>query len=332
MRLLLRNLVFLSIASYYSFAQTPWVYKYIVNGGDINSCQFINKDIGYAVGYSGAVGYGIIIKTENGGSNWVSQNTDKMIDFRSISVIDENTAFIVGSDPFSAGTKIFKTNDGGKNWVQSAFYYAKGFEKIIFLNKTLGYAVGNDLSVGARIIRTSDGGLTWSFCDPGAGDMLLSLCNSPDGVIFAVGTKGWIIKSTDFGDTWISQNSGTEESLESVFFVNKETGFISLNNFGYKECFYLKTTDGGTTWVRTATGTNVWIRCFYFLDENIGFAVGDSDVHEGAIIKTIDGGQTWKKLESGNCGYLNTVNFIDKDYGFIAGEHGLILKTITGGG
>src|SRR5690606_29109334 len=98
---------------------------------------------------------------------------------------------------------------------------------------------------------------------------------------FTVGTGGTILKTSDGGNNWISQMSGTSENLTSVFFTDNYNGYI----VGYSGTI-LKTGDGGNTWIPQLSSTNNNLRAIYFTNQNTGFIVGDY----GTILKTINGG------------------------------------------
>lgn len=59
---------------------------------------------------------------------------------------------------------------------------------------------------------------------------------------WAVGYKGCIVNTTNGGEIWISQISGTREWLESVYFINPDTGFIGSRGF------ILMTVNSGLNW------------------------------------------------------------------------------------
>ncbi len=69
---------------------------------------------------------------------------------------------------------------------------------------------------------------------------------------FGVGDLGTVLKTTNGGQDWFAQNSGTKNNLFSIFFnADGVTGWVS----GDKGCI-LKTTDGGITWGQQTSGYN----------------------------------------------------------------------------
>jgi photosystem II stability/assembly factor-like uncharacterized protein len=61
--------------------------------------------------------------------------------------------------------------------------------------------------------------------------------------VWAVGKQGVILHSTDGGAHWTFQESQTEETLRSVYFLDQRTGWVVGDNGTIRS-----TTDGGATW------------------------------------------------------------------------------------
>src|SRR5687768_8595437 len=75
---------------------------------------------------------------------------------------------------------------------------------------------------------------------------------------FLVGLNGEIHKTINSGKTWEKKNSGTTLHFQSVYFLNKTTGYVGGQAMGGcldedcdKGSVLLKTTDGGETWTKT---------------------------------------------------------------------------------
>ena len=108
--------------------------------------------------------------------------------------------------------------------------------------------------------------------------------------------KNYFLKTTDGGLSWTSQQP-TEHILQTMFFINKDTGWIAGN-----EGVILKTTDAGSTWnYQQMNGTDYGqFNSIFFIDENTGWVSGSGlDVDGGVILKTADGGDTWNLQQSG---------------------------------
>jgi photosystem II stability/assembly factor-like uncharacterized protein len=120
---------------------------------------------------------------------------------------------------------------------------------------------------------------------------------------FVVGYNGDIYKTTDSGEIWTKQNSGTTLHLHSVYFLNENVGFASsqamncLDPDCNKGCVLLKTTNGGEEWTKTFFPEYLSIRSLKFFDESNGIAIiytlGNFGNQKKNIAITSDGGVSW---------------------------------------
>jgi len=83
---------------------------------------------------------------------------------------------------------------------------------------------------------------------------------------------------------WVLQNSGTQLNLNSIFFIDSNTGWV-VGNGG----IILKTTNGGINWFTQSGGTTDNLYSVHFENSNVGWIVGE-DVR---ILKSTNGGSSW---------------------------------------
>jgi photosystem II stability/assembly factor-like uncharacterized protein len=119
---------------------------------------------------------------------------------------------------------------------------------------------------------------------------------------------------------WIQQNSGTNSSMNDVFFKDQNNGWI----VGYGGII-LVTTNGGTDWISVPSGTSNALFSVFFIDTEIGWCVGDE-----TILKSTDGGMNWSSYPSGIYNTLYSVIFIDQNNGWIAGGNTVFRTTNSG--
>lgn len=158
------------------------------------------------------------------------------------------------------------------------------------------------------------------------GNGLLSLCNIDSITCVAVGRAGTIIKTTDGGETWTFQNSGTKALLLDVFFKDKNNGII-VGSDDWTGGLVLRTTDGGNSWVRQQSGTTWPLGSVFFSDEYNGTAVG----FNGIVVRTTDGGSNWMIQQDNTNQWFHDVYFFNSLSGIAVGEGGVILRTTDGG-
>jgi photosystem II stability/assembly factor-like uncharacterized protein len=121
---------------------------------------------------------------------------------------------------------------------------------------------------------------------------------------------------------WVTQNSGTTENLNSVFFTDVNTGYV-VGDSG----IILKTSDGGQLWTNLNSGKIYNLKSVFFIDPNIGYVTGDS----GTILMTNNAGTSWVTQTSGTYNCIYSIYFADATTGYVVGQGGTILKTNDAG-
>lgn len=182
---------------------------------------------------------------------------------------------------------------------------------------------------------------------------------------FAVASGGRILKTTNSGNTWVLQNSGTVNDLYGVSFSNNimDTGYI-VGDSG----IVLMTTNGGSNWSKLVSGTTEQLNDIS-LKGGEGFIVGDNGVIlrvSGTIITTLNSnttnnlygvhmldkttaavaggvfltstllvtynsGNVWTPIATGATRQLNDVYYANDSTAFVVGNAGIILKTTNYG-
>jgi photosystem II stability/assembly factor-like uncharacterized protein len=113
--------------------------------------------------------------------------------------------------------RIFLTSDGGKNW----HLRAEGLPNTYFLDVSfpdpaMGIVVGYQSNPNQGLImRTTDGGRTWSKTEIPGPLLAVSFANSNFGI--AVGNFGTIQRTTDGGRSWKRQSGGVLFDLYGVY-------------------------------------------------------------------------------------------------------------------
>ena len=125
---------------------------------------------------------------------------------------------------------------------------------------------------------------------------------------------------------WLQQNSGTESSLNSIYFIDNEFGWAVGS-----EGVILHTTDGGGNWNHQSSGTDFTLESVHFVDQNNGWIAGWSYEYD-IILRTLDGGYNWDIVYVNQAilwGHLQDLFFTDNLNGWVAG--GMIMHTNDGG-
>jgi photosystem II stability/assembly factor-like uncharacterized protein len=328
--------------------------------GKPNNFHFRNKNLGWVVGETGT-----IVKTKDGGINWISQKPPADYSsrkLRSIYFVTDNKGFIAGN----SGT-VLQTSDGGETWSASGSKLGENLNAIHFFNESLGWVLGDFGSYSY----TTDGGKNWSPLSPFGNTTMTSIyfINAKNG--WAGGSTSQVTRiyaTNDGGLTWELQkeiNRGSGNSTVRVQFVSTSHGWASDGD----ELFY--TTDGGDNW-QAVSKTQKYPAggCFYFLTKTKGFSLSgfyeiskfgstdngvDFTMHtdlngffsglqmfdenegialhtSGYLRKTSDGGKNWTSISVGYYGlYFSKVKFINDRVGIVLNGN-RIFKTENGGG
>jgi photosystem II stability/assembly factor-like uncharacterized protein len=96
------------------------------------------------------------------------------------------------------------------------------------------------------------------------------------------------LSTTDGGDTWTPQVSGTTVSLNAVCFVDTNT-WIVVGDAGT----ILRTADGGATWTAQESGTSNSLYAVSCADANTAWVVGAN----GTILYTTTGGEVGRNTD-----------------------------------
>jgi photosystem II stability/assembly factor-like uncharacterized protein len=138
--------------------------------------------------------------------------------------------------------------------------------------------------------------------------------------VFAVGTAGVILKSTNGGTNYSSTISGT-------------TNFQSVHALGFHVWAvgdggaFSMSTNLGTSWQSATIAAGEKLNSVYFIDSLNGYIAGNN----GLMLKTNNSGQTWSSVVTGVTHNLNNLKFTDVMNGYLSGENSAILKTTDGG-
>ncbi len=95
--------------------------------------------------------------------------------------------------------------------------------------------------------------------------------------------EGYVVKTTNSGNSWISQYTGVNVNFNDVFFTNNRIGYV-VGDSGY----VFRTTDGGNYWTQQSTNTFRDLNEVWFINNDTGFIAGDS----GTFLVTYNGGVT----------------------------------------
>lgn len=185
--------------------------------------------------------------------------------------------------------------------------------------------VGASALAGASIFVSSSRAQTPPKSYPlAASSLILDMAAAGDAII-AVGDRGFILKSTDGGQTWTQMSSPTAVMLTAVLMMSPTTG-VAIGH----DATVLRTADGGVTWTIQAEEPELEapLLDLWFENETHGLAVGAY----GLIKETQDGGQTWedRRISDDEPHIYAVVQAADGSL-FAAGEAGAMFRSQDAG-
>jgi photosystem II stability/assembly factor-like uncharacterized protein len=162
-------------------------------------------------------------------------------------------------------------------------------------------------------------------------------------IYFASDKRGWVagdgglvFRTEDGGKTWARQSAGTDESVNDIYFRDKEEGYLLAGNK------ILSTEDGGATWRQVHAfapaefgGAVPELYSVRFATKKRGWIVGSvsrrDDVVDSLLLYTDDGGASWLRRSLPVRYELLHLDFDGGKRGWIIGDRGTILHTEDAG-
>jgi photosystem II stability/assembly factor-like uncharacterized protein len=194
----------------------------------------------YDVAFSGERGYavgdfGTVLRTDDGGASWNGLSTGITVDLRHVRAI--------GPDSFVAagGCALRRSDDGGQSfqrlpWTASDARCSSQIAAVFYPSSSVGYLLLDN----GNVLRTQDGGKTWS-------------------------------RRTAVPNTR-AVNPSSPARPGDLFFTDENTGIAAIG-----AGLIYRTDDGGSTWTLVSNPPHE-IRGLWFTDPSHGYAVGDHDL------------------------------------------------------
>ncbi|WP_028223907.1 WD40/YVTN/BNR-like repeat-containing protein [Paraburkholderia ferrariae] len=187
----------------------------------LSAVTFTDAQHGWAVGQ-----WGVILATEDGGETWQKQRMDISVDQPLFSVF-----FTSAQDGIAVGlwSLMLATHDGGKTWTKVTVPKPPGGTKAdrnlyhIFADHQGALYIDSEQGM---VLKSTDGGASWSYQATGGKGTLWSGVALPDGRIVVGGLLGCLYQSSDGGATWAPLNAGTKSSITDL--VATKNGLLGV--------------------------------------------------------------------------------------------------------
>jgi photosystem II stability/assembly factor-like uncharacterized protein len=199
-----------------------------------------------------------------------------------------------------------------------------------------GYAAG----AAGTVLRTDDGGTTWTGLATGTSADLNRLQVLDPDTITVLGGNGCVLRRSDdagatFHKIFIVAEQNCPAPVQAFTFVDKQTGYLLLQDGSV-----LRTTDAGQTFARqtavpgtqasnNATGNKAVDIAFTGPDTGIVF-VAPNGGGPSIAFATTDAGISWKPVDGVDPGSVRSIWLLDPTHGFAVGANTLLATSDAG--
>jgi photosystem II stability/assembly factor-like uncharacterized protein len=199
-----------------------------------------------------------------------------------------------------------------------------------------GYAAGE----AGTVLRTDDGGATWSGLATGTSADLNRLQVLDPETLIALGGDGCVLRRSDdagatFRKVFIITEQNCAGPIEAFTFVDRQTGYLLVRGGNV-----YRTTDAGQTFSRQTavpgsdssnnpSGNRAVDIAFTSADSGVAFVQPPNGAPSIAF-STTDAGNSWKPIDAVAPGSVRRLWFFDAQNGFAVGANTLLATTDGG--
>lgn len=194
--------------------------------------------------------------------------------------------------------------------------------ELYFTTPDTGFAVGGLDYDSEKILRTTDGGLTWDSLPALYGQAIQGLDFGSSQLGFTGGIAGRILRTKDAGASWQLFQMDFYNNLLGVA-VASDSIVMVVGGGGRGEGEIWRSTDAGNSWA--ATTFDFELQAITFPEPDLGFVCG-----YGAVLRTENAGVDWEVLDASGDLY-GALSFPSSDTGYVIGLTGEILRTTDRG-
>ena len=267
--------------------------------------DFFDNNNGVVVGFNNT-----ILVTTDGGNTWTNKcplQDQLWFDGHSVVMIN-NTHIVAGSYSL-----VLISTDGGNSWAQKSVGNCWN-SGISFADINNGVVVNNC----GEIYKTTDGGNNWTQLTSPISTNFLATKMLNENTIIALSSDSWVIRSTDGGILWTSQQLINSNNWHGgISFSDINNGMIVLDNSSY----IYKTTDSGINWTQLSPGIGGNFSSAGMIDANNTMVAGNT------ILRTQNGGTTWTYENTGTQNWFNGMKALSSGDVWAVGDWGTILHS-----
>jgi len=204
-------------------------------------------------------------------------------------------------------------------WDSTTIVQGKNMWGLVMTSRSTGMAAGDS----GIIVRTTNGGATWSRQNSGISSPLYAIAMN-DSLRGCAGGPNVLRYTTDGGNTWSAANIHVPVSIETIAFDRHGDGVLT----GTGGVIY-RSTDSGKNWTVANLITTNHLMKACFVDSANAIAVGSALT----IVRSTDAGLNWSLAQTGT-GTLRDVSSPSPGCavaGGFSGSRGILQRTTNGG-
>lgn len=238
-------------------------------------------------------GYGVILKTTDGGKSWLTLGEGQVLPpLNYVRFFGPNEGVAAGEATPDFPTGVLTTQDGGETWQPAPGKRTTGWHAAAFAELNDGIVTGPR----GRISLVAGTNVAPPRIDASSLRGIRAVSSADGLTAWAVGDGATVLSSSNGGVSWESLNASFPPELSrfvdfTAVSAVKDKVWVTGNPGG---CVW-HSRDAGTSWTRQTTGHSSPIHALNFANEEVGFAVGAF----GTILRTTDGGNSWNVCRAG---------------------------------
>ncbi len=220
-------------------------------------------------------------------------------------------------------------------WQMVDLFYRNNYFEVQALDKNNCLAIASSQTqLPYNLYHSSDAGLSWKRID--IDDVLFidpinkvpkyefqCIAYFKPGTFLVGCDSGYILRTTDFGNTWEVQTFDNKFSFKEFSFYDENNAVLISSDYNFLKDNHnklFKTTDGGVSWIEL---TNIPQKAFmtflsvsYPSKDYIYLYFFNKVTAVGGLLRTTNGGNTWEILQFKNLNNTK-IKFIDSTFGYL---------------
>jgi photosystem II stability/assembly factor-like uncharacterized protein len=305
-----KKILILIVFGFWTSASAQWVFESpYPTSVDLNDIEVLDTLNAWAVG-----GGGTLIKTENGGFDWVQVPLPVTGKLNDIKFTDPKTAYVFGDRGI-----VVKSTDGGVTWNLIDPGTTTDLNRCFFISPDECWVAGDEV-----ILYSEDAGDSWSIVLEELPAPMNSLFFIDQDSGFIVGNFGHVLATYDKGLTWDTIIIEPFLHLKDILFTEDSlTGWI-IGEAGK----ILKSTDQGATWSVHYQHDNFIFSSISNPFDSVLYVTGRRDYGVpyvyGLVVSSDDFGNSWGWYTSRFNAHLRSHFLFNQLRGVTVGDNGFI--------